>query len=204
MTFRRLLETDIHAASVALLGMDLVRGELRARIVETEAYVGDGDPGCHAFRGKTPRNAPLFEEPGRAYVYFTYGAHWMLNITALPPGTAGAILIRAARPLAGIEQMRERRPRARSDRDLLSGPGKLAAGFGIDASQNRADLLDPAGELRIEPGKLAQKILVGRRIGLAPGKGDDLDWRYVDAEEKEWRSAPSAALSGLFMPQRHH
>lgn len=193
---RELLERDLHGAARRLLGCVLVRGELRARIVEVEAYDAVGDPGCHAFRGQTPRNAPMFGPPGRAYVYFTYGSHWMLNVVAYPEGQAGAILIRAARPLAGIEAMRARRPLARRDQDLLSGPGKLAAAFGLDGTLNHLDLLNPGSELRIETGEPIREVLVGPRIGLAPGKGDDLPWRYIDAREEAWASRPRIIRSG--------
>lgn len=187
---RELLRTDLHASAVALLGATLVRGNLRGEIVEVEAYDGVGDPGCHAFRGRTNRNAPLFGPPGLAYVYFTYGNHWMLNITALADGHAGAILIRAAVPLAGLEQMRARRPKASTDQDLLSGPGKLARAYDIDGRHNNLDLLNPASEIRIEPAGAERQYKQGTRIGLAKGKGDDLPWRYVAADADAWLSRP--------------
>jgi len=192
---RDLLETDLHGAARRLLGCDLVRGELRARIVEVEAYDAIGDPGCHAYRGRTPRNAPMFGPPGQAYVYFTYGNHWMLNVVAYPEGQAGAILVRAARPLSGAEVFRSRRPKSRQDRDLLSGPGKLAAAFGLDGTFNQMDLLNPTSELAIELGEPVREVLTGVRIGLAPGKGDDLPWRYVDADEESWASRPRITRS---------
>jgi DNA-3-methyladenine glycosylase len=187
---RELLRTDLHASAIALLGATLVRGNLRCEIVEVEAYDGVGDPGCHAFRGQTKRNAPLFGPPGMAYVYFTYGNHWMLNITAFEHGHAGAILFRAAIPLAGLEEMRARRPKANSDRDLLSGPGKLAAAFDIDGRHNNLDLLNPASEIRIVPATEERQHKQGTRIGLAKGKGDDLPWRYVAADADAWLSRP--------------
>lgn len=133
----------------------------------------------------------MFGEPGHAYIYFTYGSHWMLNVSARPPGEAGGILIRGAMPLEGLEQMRERRPRAKSDRDLLSGPGKICAALEIDRRLEGIDLLNPESELRIEPGSPPQNILIGTRIGLAVGRGHESPWRYIDAEHAEWASRPN-------------
>lgn len=170
-----------------LLGWDLVFGSLRARLVETEAYRQD-DPGCHAHRGPTPRNRIMFDRPGLAYVYFTYGTHWMLNVVAEPEGVGAAVLVRAAQPLEGVETMFERRAKARSPRDLLSGPGKLSAAFGIDGRHCGVDLFDPASELRLEPGPPARAWVSRTRIGLSPGKGDDLPWRFLHEDALEWVS----------------
>lgn len=183
------LESDVLSACRVLLGFHLVRGPCRARIVEVEAYRAD-DPGSHAFRGKTKRNEVMFGTPGRAYVYFNYGVHWMLNVTAHAEGDAAAILVRAAEPLEGLEVMYARRPRAKRPEDLLSGPGKLAAAFGITGSDNGVDLLAEKSELRIEPGEPVGKILAGVRAGLAKGKGEDLPWRFVDADSQKWISKP--------------
>lgn len=183
------LEADVHSGCAALLGMELVRGERRARIVEVEAYRSD-DPGSHAFRGKTKRNEVMYGAPGRAYVYFNYGVHWMLNVTAHAEGDAAAILVRAAEPLEGLEFMYARRPRAKGPKDLLSGPGKLAAAFDITGRDNGVDLLSANSELRIEPGEPAKHVLTGLRIGLADGKGETLPWRYIDGDRLDWISKP--------------
>lgn len=95
------LAHDVRRGAVALLGAHLVRGEKRARIVEVEAYRGIDDPGSHAFRGATPRNEVMFGPPGFAYVYFTYGMHWMLNVSSQNHSVAAAVLLRAGEPLAG-------------------------------------------------------------------------------------------------------
>jgi len=191
---RRLLAADVLDAAPRLLGWHLVSGELRARIVEVEAYRQD-DPGCHAFRGKTNRNAVMFGEPGHAYVYFTYGNHWMLNVVAHPPGDASAVLIRAAEPLEGLETMRLRRPKAANERGLLSGPGKLCAAYGITGGDNGIDLLNPDSPLRLEPHEPVTKVLVGTRIGLAMGKGDDYPWRFAAADALPWISRPLQGLT---------
>lgn len=185
------LDSDVLHASQALLGTILVRGNRRARIVETEAYSSE-DPGSHAFRGRTPRNDIMFGPPGFAYVYFNYGVHWMLNVTAHPDGQAAAILIRAAEPLEGLDEMFARRPRAKKPEDLLSGPGKLAAAFDITGEDYGINLFDLNASLRIEPGKASKKILTSVRIGLAVGKGEDLPWRFVDGDALRWISRPLA------------
>jgi DNA-3-methyladenine glycosylase len=190
MEILQLLSENPLEAAPRLLGAVLHFEGMSARLVETEAYLTPDDPGCHAHRGETPRNRAMFGPPGRAYIYFTYGNHWMLNVTAFPEGRAGAVLIRAAEPLSGQGQMLSRRLKAKSDRDLLSGPGKLCQAMGIDVAQYGLDLFDPSSPLRLEIGEPVCKVQTGPRIGLAPGKGDDFPWRYVDADRLECVSRP--------------
>jgi DNA-3-methyladenine glycosylase len=149
---REILIKDVVASAQALVGAELVKGLMRARIVETEAYRGSDDPASHAFRGPTPRTQVMFGEPGLAYMYFNYGVHWMLNVTTYASGQAGAVLIRAAQPLAGLEEMRENRPGVH-EKDLLSGPGKLAKAFGLTGADNFIDLLDLNSPLRLIPAR---------------------------------------------------
>lgn len=186
---RSLLEGDILSAARRLLGWKLCLNGQCAEIVETEAYREGDDPACHAWRKRTPRNETMFGPPGTSYVYFTYGNHWMLNVVGFPVDRAAAVLIRAARPLAGFEEFRARRPKAKSDRDLLSGPGKLAQAFGLDRRHDGLPLLVSDG-LRLEPGTAVHDILSGPRIGIAPGKGDDLPWRFVSRAGLDWASRP--------------
>lgn len=186
---RALLQQDVLAAAPAVLGWELVRGNLRARIVEVEAYRND-DPACHAFGKARMKNMALYAAPGLAYIYLAYGNHWMLNLVAHPEGDAAAILIRAAQPVSGQEEMSERRLKAKRPEDLLSGPGKLAAAFDINASQNMVDLLDPASDLHIEPGEPPKTVITGPRIGIAIGKAHDYPWRFMDADKLRWVSKP--------------
>lgn len=194
MSLPALLAQDVLAAAPSLLGWHLVRDGLRARIVEVEAYRAEDDPACHAFRKTAMKNMAMFGPAGHAYVYFSYGCHWMLNVVAHAPGDAAAILIRAAEPIQGQEMFHDRRPKARRDRDLLSGPGKLAAAFAIDASDNGTDLLDPQprlGLLKLEaPDIPAVRIVAGPRVGIALGKGHKFPWRFADADRLQWVSRP--------------
>ena len=196
------LATDVRRGAVALLGTHLVRGNRRARIVEVEAYRGLDDPGSHAFRGPTPRNEVMFGPPGFAYVYFTYGMHWMLNVTAQHHGIGAAVLIRAAEPLEGIRQMQDLRPKALKIEDLLSGPAKICAAFEIDREQNGINLFRKTG-LRIEKGEEPAQILHGTRIGLAKGKGDKHLWRFVDGAALRWVSTPKNNLQPLLLQPDH-
>jgi DNA-3-methyladenine glycosylase len=189
------LRAGARPGACALLGCTLVHGDLAARIVEVEAYENANDPGSHAFRGPTPRNHVMFGAPGHAYLYFTYGNHWMLNVSCFEKGIAGAVLIRAAIPIRGHDAMFARRPKAQNDRDLLSGPGKLCQAFGLTGEHNGLDLLRPDAPVRIVPGHAVGRFLHGRRIGLRPGRGDTLPWRFVDAEHLDYASSPRSGLT---------
>ncbi|HEX7418820.1 MAG TPA: DNA-3-methyladenine glycosylase [Thermoanaerobaculia bacterium] len=130
---------DTVTVARALLGCLLWRridGRLlAARIVETEAYLGANDAASHARRGlRSARNESMYLEGGHAYVYFTYGMHWCLNVVTQEEDIAEAVLLRAAEPLRGIREMRERRPKAKRDYDLMNGPGKLCSALAIDKS----------------------------------------------------------------------
>lgn len=165
-----------------LLVHDEPQGRLAVRIVEVEAYRGSLDPGSHAFRGRTPRNASMFGPSGRLYVYFTYGMHWCANVVALgAPGDASAVLLRAGEPVEGVEVMRSRRLAARRDRDLCSGPARLAQALGLTGERNGASLV--RGSLGIYDDDVAPPRRPGRstRVGLAPGRGDSSRWRWFVA-----------------------
>jgi DNA-3-methyladenine glycosylase len=149
---RRLRRAELPSDTIALARFligkvvvhELDAGRLSGRIVETEAYP-PGDPAGHHFRGPTPRIQSMYRAPGHAYVFFNYGAHFMLNVSGEPAGTAGGILIRAVEPLEGIELMRKHRG-CTELLDLTRGPGRLAAAFRINHSHDGIDLCG-AGEL---------------------------------------------------------
>jgi len=182
---RSFYERDARELGPLLLNKLLVSrdpsGELlSARIVEVEAYRGAEDPGSHAFRGMTKRNATMFGPPGHLYVYFTYGMHWCANVVARERVEASAVLLRAAAPVRGIAVMRARRVAARRDRDLLSGPAKLCQAFAITGDHDGIDLAGAGGTLHIVDDDVAppEDPLVTTRVGLSPGRGDDFEWRY--------------------------
>ena len=160
----------------ALLGKILVRGGTSGRIIETEAYLGEGDGAAHSARGVTPRTRVIFGPPGHAYVYFIYGMYQCLNLVAEPEGKAGCVLIRAVEPLTGIETMQRRRPKARRIEDLANGPGKLTLAFGITMRDNGVDVT--RGPITVhDPGIEARfKIVVSPRVGIS--KSVDLPLRF--------------------------
>jgi DNA-3-methyladenine glycosylase len=157
-------------------------GLLAVRIVEVEAYAGSEDPGSHGFGGQTPRNRTMFGPPGHLYVYFTYGMHWCMNVVTGEPGSASAVLLRAGAPLVGVEAMRARRPAARRDTDLCSGPARLTQALGINKAHDGIDIV--SGALRLvqdEVGPPADPV-VTTRVGLREGRGDRLPWRFLVAD----------------------
>ena len=170
-----------------LLGKVLVRKQgrqrLSGRIVEVEAYLGAEDPAAHAFGGRTQRNAVLFGPPGRAYIYFIYGNHFCLNVSCLPDGIPGGILFRALEPIEGMEEMFKLRNIEHGEdlRRLTSGPGRLAAAFGITRDRdNGKDFTNPRSDLFIaDDDTPAPRIFVTKRIGIT--KAADMPLRYVVA-----------------------
>jgi len=161
-----------------LLNLLLVRGDRVGRIVEVEAYGGERDPASHAFRGPTPRAAIMFGEVGRLYVYRSYGVHWCANVVAHGDEGAGAVLIRAVEPVAGLAAMWPARPAARREVDLASGPGKLCAALGISADDLGADLLGPASTVRLLDDGMAppNEPTVGPRVGISVAT--EVPWRF--------------------------
>jgi DNA-3-methyladenine glycosylase len=157
----------------ALLGKYLVFGKLRGKIVETEAYLFYNDPGCHAARGKTKRNAPMFEDAGHVYVYLIYGMYHCLNIVSGKKDEGEAVLIRALEPVEGIEIMQKKR-KTTSIEKLCNGPGKLTQAFGITGKHNNTNLFD--GPIEIHSSREKPKIVKARRIGLSTGQ--ELNLRF--------------------------
>jgi DNA-3-methyladenine glycosylase len=175
-----------------VIHLDPLAGELAVRIVEVEAYAGSEDRGSHGYRGRTPRTSSMFGPPGHLYVYFTYGMHWCANVVTGDDGTPNAVLLRAGAPLTGLDAMRERRPSARRDRDLCSGPARLTQALGLDRAHDGLDLVE--GPLRIVDDGTPPPTspAVTTRIGLAAGKGEHHRWRWhVRDDENVSRARPT-------------
>ena len=159
-------------------------GLVAVTLTEVEAYNGEEDPASHAYRGRTARNAVMYGPAGFAYVYFTYGMHFCVNVSCMPPGTASAVLIRAGQVIAGEELARRRRPARGPDRDLARGPARLCQALGIDRALNGADFCDPASPLRLRTRSSSvekQTICTGPRVGVSAGA--TVPWRFwLDGE----------------------
>jgi DNA-3-methyladenine glycosylase len=175
----------------AVMQVTTPEGITRARIVETEAYLGPDDPACHAAAGLTARTAHLFGPPGMAYVYFIYGMYWCFNAVTRERGHGAAVLVRAVAPLDGIELMRQRRPRVTRDRDLTNGPGKLCLAMGIVGAMSGTSLREgPIVVCTGEPVADAD-VVVTPRIGISRAAGWPLryfirDDPYVSATPKDF------------------
>jgi DNA-3-methyladenine glycosylase len=171
---------DSRLVARQLLGKVLVRDDGRAaRIVEVEAYRGGLDPGSHAYRGKTARNATMFGPPGGLYVYFTYGMHWCANAVCGDDGEGTAVLLRAAAPLAGIDTMTAARgATARRPSDLCSGPAKLCQAFGLDRDFDGADLVtgDRGVTICDDGTRPPRRPGNSTRVGLTNGR--EHPWRW--------------------------
>jgi DNA-3-methyladenine glycosylase len=193
-----------------LLVHDSDEGQVVLRLTEVEAYDGASDPGSHAYRGKTPRNAVMFGPAGHVYVYFTYGMYWCMNLVCGPPDVAAAVLIRAGELVVGHELASSRRTTSSSARDLARGPARLTAALGVGKQYDGADATDPASLLRVLPGtgRRAAKRWVrrGPRVGVS-GDGGVRPWRFwIDGEPtvSAYRAAvsrrPPSAPSGRLVP----
>ena len=183
------LARDSLQAAPALLGAIVTtmspEGTVSVRLTEVEAYRGEADPGSHAFRGRTARNASMFEAGGVIYVYFTYGMHHCVNVVTGPQGLSRAVLMRGGEVVAGVELARRRRPAARNDRDLARGPARLCAALGLDRSDDGTALGGPGSRISLalpEPGlnPEAERIRTGPRTGVAGpgGDGEAYPWRF--------------------------
>lgn len=154
------------------------RGELSARIVEAEAYIGEDDPACHAAPGRTRRNEVMYGKPGFSYIYFIYGMYYCFNIVTEREGYPAAVLLRAAEPEQGLEIMRENSPHSGAQ-SILSGPGKFCRAFGLTTRQSGINLTGAELFLR-DDGAEAGKITVTNRIGIR--KGAELPYRFFLTE----------------------
>jgi DNA-3-methyladenine glycosylase len=160
-------------------------GLVAVRLTEVEAYTGASDPASHSYRGRTARNGVMFGEPGHAYVYFTYGMHFCVNLVCQPPGVASAVLLRAGEVVAGRELAVRRRlaahrgggiPRV-ADRDLARGPARLCQAMAIDRSLDGADACDLSSPVRIRAGASnAARVCQGPRVGVS--RAAEVPWRF--------------------------
>jgi DNA-3-methyladenine glycosylase len=152
-------------------------GTVAVRLTEVEAYEGALDPASHAYRGQTPRNAVMFGPSGYAYVYFTYGMHFCVNLVCQPPGTASAVLLRAGEIVSGVSVAQSRRGASVPFRDLARGPARLCQALGIDRSLNGASVLSPDGPLWLEASSAAgSRICAGPRVGIR--EAAEIPWRF--------------------------
>ncbi|WP_337059715.1 DNA-3-methyladenine glycosylase [Kineococcus sp. G2] len=178
---REFFARDVLEVARDLLGRvvrhETPEGVVAVRLTEVEAYAGEADPGSHAFRGRTPRTEVMFGPAGHAYVYFSYGMHWCVNLVTGREGAASAVLLRAGEVVDGLELARERRRAARRDADLARGPARLTQALAISREQGGADVCT-GGPLQVLAGEPVPDAAVswGPRVGVA-GDGAPTPWR---------------------------
>ena len=189
---------SVHDVARELVGCTVRHGETAGRIVEVESY-HEEEPACHAFVGLTARTRVLLGPPGRAYVYFSYGIHSLLNAVCEEEGVGAAVLIRALEPVDGIDLMRKRRG-TRNVNELCNGPGKLTQALGISLDLNDTSLLGD-GPIEILPpqnGDRPAELITSERIGIT--KAVDLPWRFCDPRSKSvsrpWPAAMRRTADG--------
>lgn len=177
--FNGLVRHDAVASAQRLLGCLIVRTfegkKIVGRIVETEAYE-DHDAASHSFKGRTPRTEVLFGPPGRAYVYFTYGMHYCLNVVTGAEGKGSAVLIRALEPVEGVEVLRKNRPKALTDAQLTNGPAKLCQALQVDKTFNGHNLTVPPLQLVAGPPVNDAEVVRATRIGIS--RDQHRLWRF--------------------------
>ena len=188
---------DPRAVAPGLLNKVLVNGGRSGRIVEVEAYVGAEDPGSHAFRGLTRRNATMFGRPGLLYVYLSYGMHWCANAVCGEEGVGVAVLLRALAPVEGVDAMRAARGAAVLDRHLCAGPGRLCQALGIGREHDGADLVTgDRGPVIVDDGT-SPPAAPGNsvRVGLTAGAASPWRW-YVPGDRNLSRPGPRPLTPG--------
>lgn len=181
----RIVPASFYARDTELVARDMLgmllqcttaEGTASGIVVETEAYVGEHDAACHAAAGLTARTAPLYERAGIAYVYFIYGMYWCFNAVTRARGSPSAVLVRAVEPVDGLSLMRRRRLRARRDRDLTNGPGKLCLALGIGGSMNRQSLQRGSIVVRDYASYPESAVSITPRIGIRHAADWPLRW----------------------------
>ncbi|MFC5928799.1 DNA-3-methyladenine glycosylase [Cryobacterium melibiosiphilum] len=193
MSFDRAhLERPALEVAPLLLGAVLTRDGVSLRVTEVEAYLGTVDPGSHAFRGPTPRTAPMFGAAGHLYAYFSYGMHVCANVVCGPEGEASALLLRGGEIVEGLPEARMRRPTSRNDSDLAQGPARLTKALGITLLESGADLAEAPFQLTLSDG--VAPFLAGPRTGVSgAGGGAEYPWRFWlpgEASVSPYRKAP--------------
>lgn len=177
---RRLYLDDTITVAKKLLGKyiekDFGKHRLKAKIVETEAYLGNSDPACHAYRRVTNRNKPMFEEGGISYVYFIYGNYYCFNVVTESKGTGSAVLIRAVEPVGGIEYMKKNRQMPDGGVNLTNGPAKFCMAFKIGREDNAIDLCEDRIKIYSNSIRDNFTIAVTERIGIK--EGAELPYRF--------------------------
>lgn len=174
---RELLSRPSVEVAPLLLGSVIRHGDVAVRLTEVEAYLGAADPGSHAFRGRTARNATMFGEPGHLYTYFTYGMHVCANVVCSPDGVASGVLLRAGRVIEGLAVARARRTTSIRDVDLARGPARLTVALGIALADDGVDL--ERGPVFLELAKGPPEFSASPRTGVSgAGGSDDFPWRF--------------------------
>lgn len=191
---REQLSASVLEVAPRLLGAVLRHGDVAVRLTEVEAYAASDDPGSHAYRGQTRRNAVMFGPPAHLYCYFTYGMHVCANVTVGPVGQASAVLLRAGQVVDGVETAIARRPGA-PIRDLARGPARLCRALGLELGDDGTDLV--SGAVTLTLGRPVESVETGPRVGLrlAP----DRPWRFwIPGEQtvSAYRRSPKAAPIG--------
>lgn len=213
---------DVRTVAVDLLGATITsrspEGDVTVRLTEVEAYGGEDDPGSHAYRGRTPRNAVMFAEPGRLYVYRHLGLHHCVNVVAEPTGSAAAVLLRAGQVVEGVDLAWARREAVGvvdNERQLARGPGRLAVCLGLDLDANGADVTELGGSVVVRRRPTSAVVpthRAGPRVGVSGAGGDAArhPWRFwlageptVSPYRPAYRSpASSNAPGGATAPAR--
>jgi DNA-3-methyladenine glycosylase len=174
---RTLLQRPATEVAPLLLGARLTVDDVVLRLTEVEGYLGEADPGSHAYRGPGRRNAVMFGAPGRLYTYFTYGMHVCANVVCSPEGVASAVLLRAGEVVEGVDVARSRRATSRGDADLARGPARLCVALGITLQDGGADLDGP--RIRLELPASPQPYATGPRTGVSGAGGTtEYPWRF--------------------------
>lgn len=189
-------ERDALDVARDLLGQQLVRGRVRLRITEVEAYRWPGDTANHCRMGRTARNEPMWGPAGHAYVYLCYGIHSMLNLVTNRDREGAAVLIRACEPVAGLNEVLRRRGTDRVRPELLTGPGKVGQALGLDTTWSGHCLFERGG-LEVREGAPASEIVQGPRIGIHYAEPEHIEaqWRLAVAHS-EWVSHRKALRPG--------